>query len=248
MPGKSSWAARLAQLLALAVLAAASCTPAASPTPQPTAQTLRIQHTPALAPWSDQLYDCAVPITGLGLLVEERPAAALDMAQADVVLRFGPASSASPLAERFAAVLAQDELVLVVNPSNQTAGVTPEQAAGLFSGAVTNWQDLGGPDLQPEVWVYPTGDDLRQVFEAALLGGGAPTPRSFIAPDPAAVVEAVQENPGAVSYLLKSQVTDAVRILPLKDNPSALSEPVLAYTGSEPQGSLRKLLVCLQNP
>lgn len=39
-----------------------------------------------------------------------------------------------------------DALVVIVNPSNRTSGLTLAQLKDIYTGRITNWKDVGGPD------------------------------------------------------------------------------------------------------
>ena len=43
-----------------------------------------------------------------------------------------------------ATLIAMDGVVIIVHPSNGVAGLTLDQAKGIFDGQITNWQDVGG--------------------------------------------------------------------------------------------------------
>ena len=43
-------------------------------------------------------------------------------------------------------IIAYDALSVVVNPKNKVTSLTREQLEGIFTGAITNWKDVGGDD------------------------------------------------------------------------------------------------------
>ncbi len=55
----------------------------------------------------------------------------------------GAGNMVSPNQERIVAV---DSMVVVTHPSNDVSELTTEQLRGVFSGQITNWKQLGGPD------------------------------------------------------------------------------------------------------
>jgi hypothetical protein len=235
---------RLYLLLNILLLAACQQTPAVR-MPPPTPEILRVQYTPALRAWVAALNRCANDLPLAGLVVNETPANRLDLAASDIALRFGPAASmpASVLQ------LGMDELVLIVNPANPLldANLEPGTVSSIYSGQTVQWGDLiKGQTQAIQVWSFLPGDDLRQVFEAAFLGGQSLTAHAYLAPDTASMLEAVAREPAAIGYLLKSQLDKTVRQLSLNGQPvSDLRQPILALVKGEPQGNLRQLLLCL---
>lgn len=56
-------------------------------------------------------------------------------------------------------------------------GLTKAQVAGLFEGRITNWKEVGGPDLQVFVYDKEPGRGTREVLDKFIYGEGeAPAP------------------------------------------------------------------------
>ncbi|WP_051804265.1 phosphate ABC transporter substrate-binding protein [Streptomyces griseus] len=53
-------------------------------------------------------------------------------------------------------------------------GLTKAQAAGLFEGRITNWKEVGGPDLPVFVYDKEPGRGTREVLDKFLYGKGEP--------------------------------------------------------------------------
>lgn len=228
------------------------CLPADAP-PPPTPRVLRLQITPALAGWSGRLQVCALRDPSIGLAVDERPAGDLDLSQADAALRLGP----PPQEAVHALVLGWEEIVLIANPESPRDTLSLEEVRSAYSGRAVDWgmpatQTSATPTpsaaLTIHAWTYPPGDDLRTVFDLALWTGQPPAARLSEAPSPAALLQAVAEDPAAIGYVPKSFLNHSVRELALKNSlPGDLRQPVLALVPAEPQGVLRAFLVCLQD-
>lgn len=69
-------------------------------------------------------------------------------------------------------VLALDALVPVVSRENPLNALSLTDVARLFSGDVTNWQDLGGPDAPIALHLLAPGFGLTQAFSARVLDAG----------------------------------------------------------------------------
>jgi ABC-type phosphate transport system substrate-binding protein len=233
----------------LASLALAACQPAASK-PLPTVAAVRVQYTPAMQPALKSLSGCASQIPGVGLVVTELPADRMDFAKADLSLRFGSPGQTPG----FSAAIGSDDVVVVVNASNHTA-VQPGDLAAIYTGRIRDWNDAAKsqpasssvtPAPNPiQVWSYTPGDDVRDVFTKDLLDGTAIAERVNLAPNPAAMLQAVASDPAAIGYLPRSLVTSQIRVLDFAGKKPAPA-PLLALASAEPQGLTRALLACLQ--
>ena len=62
-------------------------------------------------------------------------------------------------------VLALDAMVPVVAPGNPVKTVSMPNLAAAFSGEITNWSDLGGPDAPIELHLPDAGSGLAQAAE-----------------------------------------------------------------------------------
>ena len=99
-------------------------------------------------------------------------------------------------------ILAIDSLNVIVNPANPVSAISIANLAGIYSGQITNWSVLGGPDLaiQP---VTLRDRASREVFTAGIFGDGAsPTLfSSFEAEDNVAAANYVGANQGALAFV-----------------------------------------------
>ncbi|WP_264211837.1 phosphate ABC transporter substrate-binding/OmpA family protein [Leisingera thetidis] len=66
-------------------------------------------------------------------------------------------------------VLALDAFVPVVAPSNPVRDISLQQLAGIFSGQITNWQQLDGPDAPISMHMPVSGSGLAQAVEDKLM-------------------------------------------------------------------------------
>ncbi len=100
-------------------------------------------------------------------------------------------------------VLAVDSLVVIVNPENGIETVSIDDLKGIFSGAITNWSQLGGADLPIQVVTRKEGSGTLAVFQKRVFGKDVPAnPEGAIIENDNNVVAAfVNENPGAIGYV-----------------------------------------------
>ena len=68
-------------------------------------------------------------------------------------------------------IIAVDSLVVITHPSNPVKSLTMAQLAGIYAGEITNWREVGGPNLQIEVFDRQQGSGTRSVFAKSVFDG-----------------------------------------------------------------------------
>ena len=100
----------------------------------------------------------------------------------------------------------------IVNSNVDVDDLTTEQLKGIFTGAITDWSEVGSTAGKIQVIERKAGSGTRATFEAAVLAGEK-TPDSFapVAEEDSSgtVVEKIQATEGAISYLAFSYFDDA---------------------------------------
>jgi phosphate transport system substrate-binding protein len=97
-------------------------------------------------------------------------------------------------------LVARDALSVYLNPDNSVADLTLDQLAAIFTGAITNWSELGGRDETITVVVRPPTSGTHRFFRDHVLRGEAFTPSAQVAPRTADVVRTVAGEAGAVGF------------------------------------------------
>jgi phosphate transport system substrate-binding protein len=65
--------------------------------------------------------------------------------------------------------VAYDCIVPVVHPGNAVGNLTLEQLKGIYEGKITNWKEVGGPDLKIVVISRDTSSGTYEVWEDKVL-------------------------------------------------------------------------------
>jgi len=96
--------------------------------------------------------------------------------------------------------VAWDGLVLITHPNNPVHGLTLQQAHDIYYGKITNWSQVGGPNLPIDVYaVASPGDGVEYSLRRLLFGRGnqpVAAPRLYV--NTAKLEEAVTLDPGAL--------------------------------------------------
>lgn len=93
---------------------------------------------------------------------------------------------------------------IVVNKSLGIDNLTKQQIKDIFSGKITNWSEVGGPDKEVFIVHRKAGSGTRATFEKTVLDGDASLENDSLGvmqDSNGAVVTAMKENEGAISYL-----------------------------------------------
>ena len=100
-------------------------------------------------------------------------------------------------------VVAKQGWIMVV--SKDVTGVTnltSQQATDIWTGKVTNWKDVGGPDEAIVLVLRPESSGTRSTFKKLVLGGAQEASGQALTEDSnGAVVAAVKSTPGSTSVI-----------------------------------------------
>ncbi len=111
----------------------------------------------------------------------------------------GAGSMVSPNQER---IIAVDSMVVVMHESNPVESLSQEQLAAIFSGQITNWSDVGGPDRPINVISHEADSASFDYFMSYLYGEELPAFRpQAIAADDQAMSNVMFHDRNAIGYL-----------------------------------------------
>ncbi len=100
-------------------------------------------------------------------------------------------------------VVAVDSLVIVVHPSNPIRNVTLEQLDLIYSGNITNWSELGGPNQPITPFGHVEGSGNAAVFEERIFAASGRSPASVVRTvnSNEAMAAAVNSDPNGIGYV-----------------------------------------------
>lgn len=221
-----------------------ACSAPSTEPPLLTPQVVTVSFTPALKPLLGAVSTCAMQQPEIALFVNEVSAPFLEIQESGLALRLGYPENSNA----FSVPLAMEEIVIIVHPSNPVNTLSNANLVDLFTGKITNWLNVRGKNTEVQVWMNFPEDDLHQIVQDELLMDNPPTTLANMAPNPEAMLMAVERDPAAIGYLPRSWLSKevkTVRIFP--DISNMLTQPVLALTREEPHDEIRSLLHCLQS-
>ncbi len=119
---------------------------------------------------------------------------------------------------------ALDGIAIVVNTENTATDLSLEQIAGLATGEITNWSEVGGPDAPVVLIGREAGSGTRDGFES-IVGVEDKCAYEQELTSTGAVLAGVAANPNAFGYVSLASVDDAVKMVTV-DGVAASEETV----------------------
>lgn len=131
----------------------------------------------------------------------------------------------------------------IVHPSNPVSKLTHAQLQGLFSGKITNWKEVGGPDLAVVPVLPSPSDGVFGSFTVAIMKGvpfAANSRKVTLATD---LPKIVSQLPGAIAFLsIANAVGDVRKAAP---EPQFIPPNYLVTIG-DPSEPLKSIIADLQ--
>lgn len=97
----------------------------------------------------------------------------------------------------------------VVNKELGVDDLTTQQLVDIFTGKITNWKDVGGPDMDIMLVTRPTSSGTRALFKTWALGGVEEASNAALETDDSGtLLETVEGNTGAIGYVALSYLVN----------------------------------------
>ncbi|HTY12783.1 MAG TPA: PstS family phosphate ABC transporter substrate-binding protein [Candidatus Omnitrophota bacterium] len=160
--------------------------------------------------------------------------------------------------------VANDGITVVVNPSNPVSKLTIQQLSDIFTGKITNWKEVGGPDRKIVALSRERNSGTHVFFlEHVVKLGDKKSKNEFatgvlMMPSSQAIVEEVSSNPSAIGYFglgYLSAKEKAVAVAKSAGSPAILpsvktvlndsypiSRSLLLYTNGAPAGKVKSFI------
>lgn len=155
-------------------------------------------------------------------------------------------------------VVAKDAVAAIVNPANKVDGLTTEQLQGIFSGKITDWQEVGGEAGKIAVISRDSSSGTFETWQEFILKKEKVSPMALMQASSGAVLQSVGKNKYAISYDGLGYVNDTVKALKVNGvAPSAktaldasypVSRDLFIFTNGAPAGEIKKFVDYLTGP
>jgi phosphate transport system substrate-binding protein len=158
-------------------------------------------------------------------------------------------------------VIAKDGIAVIVNKANTVANLTMEQIQKIYSGAITNWKEVGGADMKIQVVNREAGSGTRGAFEEIVLKPAKldNTSNCLVQASTGAVQQTVAITKEAIGYISLGSL-DKAAVKPVTLNGIECTEknilaktyqlqrPFLMLTKTAPTGVVKAFLDWVVSP
>jgi phosphate transport system substrate-binding protein len=155
--------------------------------------------------------------------------------------------------------IAIDGIAIVTHPEVNVSDLTVEQVRDIFSGKITNWKEVGGPDRPIVVVSREEGSGTRGAFEELVMGKDAKIVATAILQNSnGAVRTTVAGTPDSIAYLSFGYLDRSVKALRIGgveattanvlNGSYPISRPLNMLTRGEPQGVVKAWLDWILGP
>ncbi len=154
--------------------------------------------------------------------------------------------------------VAYDSIVPIVHPTNPVNNLTLAQLKDIWSGRVTNWKQVGGPDKGIVVISRETSSGTYECWEERVMMKARVTPAAQNLASSGAVFQAVSGNRYAIGYDGIGYVKRGVKALSVngvKATPETtisgaypISRPLYMFTNGWPEGNVLNFINFVLNP
>ena len=155
--------------------------------------------------------------------------------------------------------MAIDGIAVIVSPKSKITQLTSEQARKIFTGQITNWKELGGPDKTINVYTRDEKSGTRKTFEALLLGKDSKMVKSanFVKSN-GEMKTSISNDSDSIGYTSVGYLDDTVKALtidgiePTIENVKSRKYKVQRYlymvTKGEPRGITKYFIDTVLSP
>lgn len=159
-------------------------------------------------------------------------------------------------------IFAMDGLSVIINAANPVQELDLDQVGAIYRGEITNWQDVGGPDMPISLYGRQSNSGTFVFFRDVVLKGDY-SPQMKGMNGNAQIVEGVTGDPAGIGYVGIGYAMDregnevegikvvgikagGETVMPTMDNVTSgkypLTRPLNHYTNGQPQGAVRGFL------
>lgn len=154
--------------------------------------------------------------------------------------------------------IAKDGIPVIVNKGNPIDELTMDQIRAIYNGTYTNWDEVGGSDMDIVVYSRDTASGTREFFWEHVMQKD-----DFVSPlyeynSHAAVKQQVSQTPGAIGYSGLGYVDSTIKVIGVKADDSSqavmpsvqtvrdgtypISRSLFMYTIGPPEGLAKEFI------
>lgn len=142
-------------------------------------------------------------------------------------------------------LVALDGVAVALHPSNPVTGLTIEQIRQIYTGEVTNWNQLGGPDLPIVAFTRDTSSGTYETFELKVMNKQPMAGTVQAVASSPEMFNQIQSTQGAIGYVGVGFVQPGIKAIEVNGIPVntrtirsgryPIARPLFFYTNAFPQ-------------
>ncbi len=154
--------------------------------------------------------------------------------------------------ELYQFLIAIDGIAIIAHPSNPINNLTHDELRAIFSGEITNWKVVGGPDKKIFPVTREEGSGTRGAFEELIMHGTAISDACLVQDSNGAIREIIASTPQAIGYISAGLVNERVKALSIDGITPTLENyrtggykfcrPFLLLTLEQPKGVVKSFI------
>lgn len=154
--------------------------------------------------------------------------------------------------------IAMDGICVIVHPSNSVSALTKSQIKQIYTGGISNWSQLGGPNKKIVVISRDSSSGTFEAFGTLVLDGQKVRPDALMQASNEAVASTVGRTEGAIGYVGLGFLSSSVKALSVDGSmPSKetvltgkypVGRPLFMYTNGKPQGLVKDFIDFIKSP
>jgi len=158
-------------------------------------------------------------------------------------------------------IVARDGIAVIINPVNPVKELTLDQLMKIFTGAYTNWNQVGGPDEKIIILSRESSSGTYVFFQEHVLQKNDYSQKARLMPATSAIIQSNSEDKWSIGYVglgYALEAKDKVKMIAVKTDaespaimPSeetvksgdySISRPLQLYTIGEPTGKIKQFI------
>lgn len=147
--------------------------------------------------------------------------------------------------------VAYDMIAVVVNKANPVAELSKKQIAGIFTGAITDWSEVGGTPGPISVYTRNTSSGTYKDWQGLAMGGKDYASGSQKMAGNEQIAQEVASNKNGIGYVglayvhakgVKTISADGKEPTPANVKSYPYARPTYFYTNGEPKGAVKDFI------
>jgi phosphate transport system substrate-binding protein len=167
-------------------------------------------------------------------------------------------------------IIARDAIAVIVNPNNPVTELTLKQISDIYSGKITNWQEVGGDDRPIVRLSRETNSGTHVYFLETVLRLSSSEDKTLFStntlllPSSEGIIAEVRQNPNAIGYDGLGYVPHDLKMIAIAKEPGGayvlpsietvndksypIARDLYMYTNGVPEGILKEYLDWILSP